>query len=403
MKVGRRLVGLLRHTINGLWAIPAVFVLRILRPWILIRLGPIRADRIGHFTIDSCEQLARRKENKGAEINWFWLPRETSNSQWSIMVRREMPIYDWTCSVDFWNRKIIGGGLNTRPSSHTSSRDVEGLFARYDARLAFTETETQSGKEWLGSIGVGEKDKFVCVLVRDSKFLSRSANPSKESELKQKWAYHDYRNSDITTYVPALEWLADQGVTILRMGSLVEKPMLTNHPRLVDYAFRSDRSAFLDIWLFANCSFCISTSTGLDQLTNVYRRPILYLNASPLGHFTSYNDCVWTPKNLTWRRSGKCLNLTEYLEHTFFSSKKFADSGIELTDLTSVEIFEGVEEFWNRKHGIWEKSEDDKARHDAFWKILENWEDYEQFHGWRHPHADVSTTWLRRQSSEFFN
>ena len=73
-----------------------------------------------------------------------------------------------------------------------------------------------------------------------------------------------------------------------------------------------------------------------------------------------------------------------------------------MKDLTSDEILTGVQEFWARKVDKWEKTEEDRRRHEQFWKILENWEGYNCFHGWRHPQTDVSTSWLRRQVPQFF-
>ena len=46
-----------------------------------------------------------------------------------------------------------------------------------------------------------------------------------------------------------MEWLADQGVWVLRMGKIMERPIPTEHPRIVDYAFEPNKSDFLDIWL----------------------------------------------------------------------------------------------------------------------------------------------------------
>ena len=45
-----------------------------------------------------------------------------------------------------------------------------------------------------------------------------------------------------------------------------------------DINYLSDKNDFMDIWLFAHCTACISTGTGLDLLSVVYNRPILLLN-----------------------------------------------------------------------------------------------------------------------------
>ena len=38
----------------------------------------------------------------------------------------------------------------------------------------------------------------------------------------------------------------------------------------------------------ANCNFCISTSTGFDQISRVFKRPILFINHLPIADWASH-------------------------------------------------------------------------------------------------------------------
>ena len=56
----RKLVGAVRLSANGLllaitfvWAIPAMLLIRLVRPWRHVRVGKLVSDRIGHFVADS--------------------------------------------------------------------------------------------------------------------------------------------------------------------------------------------------------------------------------------------------------------------------------------------------------------------------------------------------------------
>ena len=44
--------------LHGIWAIPVVGIIRIISPVLLIRLGTLRSDRIGHFVADAGQQFA---------------------------------------------------------------------------------------------------------------------------------------------------------------------------------------------------------------------------------------------------------------------------------------------------------------------------------------------------------
>ena len=177
--------------------------------------------------------------------------------------------------------------------------------------------------------------------------------------------------------------------------------MKTKHARIFDYSFSESRSDFLDMWLFANCSFCISTSTGPDNVSVIYGNSILYLNATPLGHLTSYYNCMWVPKTAVWQKTGEPLTLNETLRNTYFSSNYYQDVGIELQDLSSGEIKLYIQEFWSRYQGTWVDSLIEQNLHDRFWTTLEDWEDYRNYHGWRHDQCRVSSEWLKKQSKHF--
>jgi putative glycosyltransferase (TIGR04372 family) len=91
--------------------------------------------------------------------------------------------------------------------------------------------------------------------------------------------YHNYRDSNIKNYILAAEALAARGYFVIRMGATVSQPMMTEHSNIIDYAYNGMRSDFMDIYLGAKCSFCISTGTGLDAIPEMLRRPIVYVHS----------------------------------------------------------------------------------------------------------------------------
>ena len=66
--LGRLLARIVRHApsrlINGVWAVPAVLLIRSLRPIVFIRMGTLESRRIGHFVADGAEQAARCFDEK---------------------------------------------------------------------------------------------------------------------------------------------------------------------------------------------------------------------------------------------------------------------------------------------------------------------------------------------------
>ena len=231
-----------------IWALPSVIIIRLLKPYTLIRIGPIRSERIGHFVFDGIEQINRINNQKINTIDWFYL-HEISNKQWEKMIRDNLPIYQFTKHLEYWNNLIPGGNSHYRPSSLTDSRDVEGLCWKHNANiLEFTRNETEQAKKWLKSKGWCDGDKFICVLVRDDHYLANDPSHGGGSRRSfYNWSYHSYRNSSISTYLPAMEWLAEQGYWVLRMGKLMSEPISSNHPKVIDYAFQQSKNDLLEL------------------------------------------------------------------------------------------------------------------------------------------------------------
>ena len=370
--------------------------MRMLRPLLTVRICGVRADRIGHFVADIAEHLGREKLKPHRTYNFYYLKGPISNIQWECMAKRS-PLNmtrDWLRYLDDWNRFIPGGGSHTMNSSLTESRDIEGLFRRFDCSIPFLPSETTMGEEWLESKGWTRGEPFVVLLVRDSEYL-------KQIHSSYDWSYHSYRDSDIRTYLTAMEWLASQGVWVLRMGKSMSNPIQSNSNRIIDYSFNSEKSDLLDIWLFANCTGAISTASGLDEIGSVYRKPLLYLNASPLLYFRSGDQIIWVPKNLEWIATGKTLTLNEYLQNSYLNTADYISAGIRIIDLEEIEILAATQEFWQRISGSWQEQTDEKALQEASWDHFKHVPNYSEFIGWKNSESRIGYAWLSSMDDTF--
>ena len=73
--------------LNSWWAIPCVFLMRVLKPIVFIRLGRILSNRIGEFIAETSNLLANRKTQNFKSYD-FMLYLDISNQQWASMVKR---------------------------------------------------------------------------------------------------------------------------------------------------------------------------------------------------------------------------------------------------------------------------------------------------------------------------
>jgi putative glycosyltransferase (TIGR04372 family) len=385
-----------RLAASVIWAIPLALLIRLIRPLIVIRICGIRSDRIGHFVADIAEHIGREKIKSTRTFNFYFFKGPISNTQWESMAKRSSlkVVGNWLRYLGDWSQIIPGGGLHTIHTSLTDSRDVEGLFHRFDCSIPFLPSEDVSCEDWLKSKGWTKGEPFVVLLVRDSAYLSQNHS-------NYDWSHHSYRDSDIKTYIPAIEWLASQGVWVLRMGKSMATRIYSKSNRIVDYAFDAKKSDLLDIWLFANSSAIISTASGLDYLGGIYRKPILFLNALPLFDLASFFDMTWVPKNLIWKDSRKFLTLTETIEHTYYFSNEYEANGIEVEDLSTQVITQSVIEFWQKTSNTKKDSAGEIGTQRLFWTIFTENPKFREKHNSVHKNARVGTFWLSTMGERY--
>jgi len=385
-----------RLAVNAYWAIPATFLMRATRPLITIRICGIRSDRIGHFVTDIAEHIGRENIKPARTLNFYFLRGPISNTQWELMIKRSSlrVLGDWLGYIDGWNRIIPGGGLHTMSSSLTGSRDLEGLFQKFDCTIPFLPTEEANCEAWLETKGWTKGEPFVVLHVRDSEYL-------KKNYPNYDWNYHSYRDSDIRTYLPAMEWLASHGVWVLRMGKSMALPLQSNSHKIVDYAFDSGKSDLLDIWLFSNSSGIISTASGLDYLGGIYRKPILFVNALPLLSLASFFDMTWVPKNLVWKESREILTLSETIQNTYYSSHDYESNGIDVEDLSTEVITQSVIEFWQKTANSQRDSAGAIDTQRAFWAIFTENPRFREGHKFVHKNARIGTFWLSTMGQRY--
>jgi putative glycosyltransferase (TIGR04372 family) len=377
------------------FSILIVLLIRILKPIVHIRFGYFYGGRIGHFVPDTvCAAIGDNKYSEFIDLYYF-LPGE-KNLQWAKMVKSELNIYFWVRLLFFANNLLPGG------SAHTIIPDVDkrigsqgrlrqGLLYDSDFRFKFKESDEVIAKSWLIKKGWSEGEKIICVMVRDDAFLST-----------KNWEYHSYRDSDISTFVPAMELLASMGYWVIRMGKTMKNPLKLNNSHIIDYAFDKEKSDLLDVWLFANCELCITTGTGPDLISMMYKRPVLAINYIPLGALFSWGEALTAPKNLYWKETGLTLSWKEHLENSFHHTKSYEDAGIEIKELNSEEILDIVNEMISRINKKFIDFDEDSKVQNQFWKIGKQSEHFNLLepssqleYDFIHPDSRISLSYVR--------
>lgn len=386
--------------INAVWVIPCLLLIRIIRPWCLVRMGTLISERSGHFVIDAALYLAQGENSSlgTCSIDLFWFREPTCNAQWARMVRRQMIARWWVRYLIFFNDLIPGGTPHKLYSTH-GSRDIDGVLPRTSVRFTFLTKEDVAAKSWLYRHGWRDGEPFVCLLARDSAYLSMNSLHLKNTNDQS--IRHSHRDTDIFTYSYAVQSLLNAGHWIIRMGKTAHERFPLHHSKLIDYPFADDQDDLLDIWLSANCSFFISTGTGIDMVPVAYGRPVVFVNYIPLSHLCSYANSLLVPKTLRWKNGGRALSLYEHLQHDYLSSEQYDRAGITVEDLSSSQIHDAVTECKLRLAGSWVETEEQRIRQSRFWEKLAAWPDFRRLHGFIHPESRIGSAWLESMGNAF--
>ena len=111
-------------------------------------------------------------------------------------------------------------------------------------------------------------------------------------------SYHDYRDSDINTFVYGINYLIKMGFKVIRMGKNQKKSVKILNKNYFDYSSSNLKTDLIDVWLMSRCNLCISTGTGLDQIARVFNIPTLFINHLPLSDWSSHFKSLTHPKYL---------------------------------------------------------------------------------------------------------
>lgn len=345
--------------------------LSIIWPFFKVRFGLINCDRIGHFAANTELYMCNKLYNKCNALDLFYFPREVSNRQLEKMVKREIIILPKFIirPLDLISRKLSLFKNHRAITSSYGDYDVNNLLDKLPAQIRMNTEEIRRGKEILSEMGIAKGSKFICLIVRDNAYVE------KRWSNKGTMDYHSHRNIAINSFRKASVELTKKGYYVLRMGSIVNsKFFFPKNNMIIDYANSRFRSDFMDIFLMSHCYFAISTVTGLDAVSFIARKPILFVSSIPIGMYSTsskkFMNCtrnhfsIQKRSNLTTSEIFK-NDLAFSLDKRDFNKKKVILKNYSGEDLKKIviEMHEYV------KNNFRHKNKSDKKLNNQYWKL----------------------------------
>ena len=355
----------IKKTIHLPLALIYVGCLLIIAKFIPVNVHRVYNSRIGHFALNTEISATRAKDQQDLLgkriINLYCFESlESANTFLETLWKRTL-----NCLTGSFGWAVLDVARRVKKQDffiETEAIDREGHLNRFPPMLKLNDAERKTGEAFLHRIGLDKNSKFVCLNVRDDSFLTKTKPVGWHSN--RDWSYHNYRDSDIKTYVAAAEALANMGYTVFRMGAIVKEPLNSSHPRVIDYATNGMRTEFLDIFLGAHCTFAISVGSGWDSVPTIFRRPLLFVNYLPIFNPASaVLPIIIISKILINSQSSSILKLKNLFDRKITgtsNSQAYKDAGVEIRDLSSEELVEAVTEMAQRVEGTFVETPEQK-------------------------------------------
>jgi putative glycosyltransferase (TIGR04372 family) len=358
-------------------AIPLVLILRILRPFLLIRIGCLISSRIGHFAGNTelylCEKDFKINVPNCNHIDIFYFGyRQICNKFLAKKISDLLLIFPKIILEPVINlNKFIPGWEKFEIGQNTEhDRDVHNLLDKCNIHFSFTNDEILRGDLELENLGIPFGSKIVCLFVRDNEYLLKNFGPGYE--------YHNYRDCNIYNYLNAANDLTKLGYYVVRMGALVKEKLITNNTMIIDYAKSGKRSDFLDIYFAYKCDFVISSSSGWDSVpSHLFRKPILFTNVVPIGLLLTFSkNFMLTTRKYFDIKNQKVLKFSEVYNngHSFYlKNQEYLNANLKLIENTPEEISNAVSDMVKFVSNKLILTDNENNLQNLFWETFEKY------------------------------
>ena len=348
-----------------IFALPVICIFWVLKPFVWIKVGFLNYGRIGHLAFNTDLFLRRRQLGiyPDGPFYCFLCNPNPANRQLLDMWKRVIPVCE--NRVLSWLSYGMLPILKKTPFYQDLPINANEYFEFKNAKpsLYFTPEEIEKGRSLLHQLNVDfDKDEFVCIFSRDDAYL-------KDKIPQNNWDYHNARNSDIDCLIESAKYLIEKGFIVIRVGSIVKKPINFSHEKMVDYPYSGYQSDFLDIFLQAHCKFVITSGTsGITDVATLFDKPTLAVNLAENWYCPLSKNSLYFPKKYKYLNSNKYLRFHEGIKLGKFwlDLKSF---GLEFEDASPQDILSATQEMMARLEGKFRYSPEEEKLNQAYIKV----------------------------------
>jgi putative glycosyltransferase (TIGR04372 family) len=192
----------------------------------------------------------------------------------------------------------------------------------------------EEGKKIQNSIGLGLDEPFVCIHNREAGYHKHIVNQK-------------YRESQITSFLPAIEYLIKNKFRVVRIGDASMAP-LPSIPGLIDLTQMRNKHPLTDIWMGTHCVFMMCHPSGPLSIPIAFNGPpVLIVNLVDHPTYPMHPQDRYILKPIRIRhQGGRLLDFNERMlvmrHHP--RDKDFEYYGLDIHPNSADEILDATEE-----------------------------------------------------------
>jgi len=243
---------------------------------------------------------------------------------------------------------LMHSQLKARLLENRAGKTQYDYFSLSDKELAL-------GQALRAEFNIPSSARIVCLYVRDGSYFSNDYQSS-------------YRNADICNYIPAVNYLLNEGFYVVRIGDNKMKPLNISNPQFIDSPFHPAYCELVEPYFISQCDFMIGTPSGPLGLALYFNRPVIYTNTTleSITCLLLHKQTLLLFKKYHSNLLGRCLCYEEILHSPvadFFRTRLYAETGVSLLENSPLEILQSTKEMVARlNNNCWHLEPDTERR-----------------------------------------
>jgi putative glycosyltransferase (TIGR04372 family) len=322
----------------------------------------MRTDRLGHLALNTQLFFVRNKEGLNKDLNYFLIAPSINSSNiankdlLSLYIEYSKNLHNVRiiCSDSLYfffdySRTLFSSKIFFSTLKATTSGNE---FLLSEQMVSFTEKQKNIGDDILIKMGINKNNKLVSIYTRDSGFLENQDN-------QIDWSYHDYRDTNIESYLKAIKYLIKEGYTVIRIGSEYSKSLGYINDKYIEYNLSNYKSKFMDLYFPYISSFMIGCKSGATDVSVVFNTPILNTDLTIFSEFALGKNDLFIQKKLLHEK-GHIIPFKDLISdkkyYLYDGNKMNSLYGISYLDNSEHEILEATKEMHKKIMGNFELS-----------------------------------------------